>query len=182
MALWIILGVIVIIALYVIGVYNSLISMRNKVKNSWAQIDVQLKRRFDLIPNIVNTVKGYAEHEKETLERVVEARNKFTSASTPEDRMEANNELTRTLDRLMVVVERYPDLKANQGFIQLQGELSATEDKISFSRQFYNDIVMGYNTSIQRFPRNIVAGMFNFKEETFFEIDEASRQAPTVSF
>lgn len=179
---WIVLGIVVVILLYVVGVYNLLVGTRNKVKNSWAQIDVQLKRRFDLIPNIVNTVKGYAAHEKDTLENVVQARNKFVSASTPEERMDANNELTQTLDRLMVVVEQYPDLKANQSFVQLQQELSKTEDKIGFSRQFYNDMVMRYNTSIQRFPRNLIANMFRFHEEPFFEIEEEGRQVPTVSF
>ena len=182
MTVGIVLGIVAAIAIYVIAVYNSLVGTRNKVKNSWAQIDVQLKRRFDLIPNIVNTVKGYAAHEKDTLEGVVQARNKFVSASTPEERIDANNELTQTLNRLMVVVERYPELKANQGFIQLQQELSNTEDKIGFSRQFYNDMVMRYNTSIQRFPRNVVANMFNFREEPFFEVEEEGRQAPTVSF
>lgn len=182
MTVWIVLGIVAAIAIYIIAVYNSLVGTRNKVKNSWAQIDVQLKRRFDLIPNIVNTVKGYAAHEKDTLESVVQARNKFVSASTPEERIDANNELTQTLNRLMVVVEQYPELKANQGFIQLQQELSNTEDKIGFSRQFYNDMVMRYNTSIQRFPRNIIANMFNFREEPFFEVEEEGRQAPTVSF
>lgn len=179
---WIILGILIVIVLYVIVVYNSLVGTRNKVKNSWAQIDVQLKRRFDLIPNIVNTVKGYAAHEKDTLERVVQARNKFVSASTPEERIDANNQLTQTLNRLMVVVEQYPELKANKGFVELQQELSKTEDKIGFSRQFYNDMVMRYNTSIQRFPRNLVANMFNFREEPFFQAEEESRQVPTVSF
>lgn len=179
---WIILGILIVIVLYVIVVYNSLVGTRNKVKNSWAQIDVQLKRRFDLIPNIVNTVKGYAAHEKDTLERVVQARNKFVSASTPEERIDANNQLTQTLNRLMVVVEQYPELKANKGFVELQQELSKTEDKIGFSRQFYNDMVMRYNTSIQRFPRNLVANMFNFREEPFFQAEEESRQVPTVFF
>ena len=182
MTVWIVLGIVAAIAIYVIAVYNSLVGTRNQVTNSWAQIDVQLKRRFDLIPNIVNTVKGYAAPEKDTLESVVQARNKFVSASTPEERIDANNELTQTLNRLMVVVEQYPELKANQGFIQLQQELSNTEDKIGFSRQFYNDMVMRYNTSIQRFPRNIIANMFNFREEPFFEVEEEGRQAPTVSF
>ncbi|MFU0799345.1 MAG: LemA family protein [Xylanivirga thermophila] len=179
---WIILAIILLIVFYVIGIYNSLVGKRNKVRNSWAQIDVQLKRRFDLIPNLVNTVKGYAAHEKDTLEKVVQARNKFMSATTPDEMMEANNELTQMLNRLMVVVERYPELKANANFMELQKELSNTEDKIGFARQFYNDTVMSYNTSIERFPNNIIANSFNFKQEPFFRAEEESRKAPTVSF
>lgn len=179
---WIILAIILLIVFYVIGIYNSLVGKRNKVRNSWAQIDVQLKRRFDLIPNLVNTVKGYAAHEKDTLEKVVQARNKFMSATTPDEMMEANNELTQMLNRLMVVVERYPELKANANFMELQKELSNTEDKIGFARQFYNDTVMSYNTSIERFPNNIIANSFNFKQESFFRAEEESREAPMVSF
>lgn len=179
---YIVLGIIVILILAFIGIYNSLVSKRNKVKNSWSQIDVQLKRRFDLIPNLVNTVKGYATHERETLEKVVEARNKFVSATTPDQAMEANRELTQVLGKLSVVVEQYPDLKANTGFIELQKELSETENKIGFSRQFYNDVVMDYNNTVQSFPSNIIARMFGFTEQPFFQAEENERNNVEVKF
>lgn len=179
---YIILIIIALLIIAVIGIYNSLVGKRNKVKNSWAQIDVQLKRRFDLIPNLVNTVKGYAAHEKETLEKVIEARNRFASAATPKQAMEANRELTQVLSRLAVVVEQYPDLKANTNFIELQKELSDTENKISFSRQFYNDVVMDYNNAIQVFPSNIIAGMFGFTQQPFFSAEENERNNVEVKF
>ncbi|WP_207740793.1 LemA family protein [Alkalibacter mobilis] len=180
---WIILlGVLAVIALAVAGIYNSLVSLRNRVKDSWAQIDVQLKRRFDLIPNLVNTVKGYAAHEKETLEAVINARNRFTQASTPAEEMESNNQLTSALSRLFALAESYPDLKANQNFMNLQEELSNTEDKISFARQFYNDTVLMYNNKVQMFPSNIVAGIFRFTEEKFFEVEDSARETPNVTF
>jgi len=179
---YIILGVIAVLVLICIGVYNSLVGKRNKVHNSWAQIDVQLKRRFDLIPNIINTVKGYAAHEKETLERVIAARNKFAQAQTPEQAMEANQELTQTLGRLAVVVEQYPELKANTNFLQLQQELSDTENKIRFSRQFYNDVVMEYDNSIQVFPNNMLAGIFGFRYMPFFQAEESERKNINVQF
>ncbi|QSX08809.1 LemA family protein [Alkalibacter rhizosphaerae] len=180
---WIIvLAVVAVVAIGVAGIYNSLVSLRNRVKDSWAQIDVQLKRRFDLIPNLVNTVKGYAAHEKETLEAVINARNKFTQATTPAEEMESNNMLTGALSRLFALAESYPDLKANQNFLNLQDELSKTEDKISFARQFYNDTVLMYNNKVEMFPSNIVAGLFKFQQERFFEIDEAARETPNVQF
>lgn len=179
----IILAVIaVVIAIAAISTYNGLVGKRNKVANSWSQIDVQLKRRFDLIPNLVETVKGYAAHEKQTLEAVVSARNKFMSASSHQDAIKANAELSRSLNRLMVLSESYPELKANANFQELQRELTKTEDKITFARQFYNDVVMDYNNAIQMFPSNIFANAFNFTEEPFFTIDENETAAPQVKF
>lgn len=180
---WIyVLGVLVVVAMAIAGIYNSLVSLRNRVKDSWAQIDVQLKRRFDLIPNLVNTVKGYAAHEKETLEAVINARNRFTQATTHQEEMESNNQLTGALSRLFALAESYPDLKANQNFLNLQDELSKTEDKISFARQFYNDTVLMYNNKVEMFPSNIVAGLFKFQRERFFEIEESNRETPNVQF
>jgi len=174
--------VIAVIVIYAIAAYNSLVGKRNKVKNSWSQIDVQLKRRFDLIPNLVETVKGYAAHERQTLEAVTAARTKFMSASTPEEMMKANTELSHLLSRLFAVAEAYPDLKANTSFVELQNELSKTEDKITFSRQFYNDVVMEYNNAVQMFPTSIIAGIFGFKQEAYFQIDEDEKQTPQVKF
>jgi LemA protein len=179
------LGVIVILFLIFIGIYNGLVRLRNQVKNSWAQIDVQLKRRYDLIPNLVETVKGYAKHEREVFENVTKARNMAQQMSTSgvAARAQAEGELTAMLGKLIAVAEAYPDLKANQNFLALQEELSSTENKISFSRQFYNDSVLGYNNKIQMFPSNIIAGMFGFILSEFFEVKvEAERTAPKVSF
>ena len=178
----IVLVVIALIVFYLIGVYNSLITLRNKVKDQWSQIEVNLKRRFDLIPNLVETVKGYAKHEKSTLEDVIKARNAFASANTPEDEMKASGEITKAVSKLFALAESYPDLKANENFLNLQGELKETEDKISYARQFYNDTVMSYNNKVQMFPSNIIANMFNFKTETFFEADEAERKNVEVKF
>ncbi len=183
--LWIILGIIVVLALIFIGTYNSLVGLRNQVKNAWAQIDVQLKRRYDLIPNLVETVKGYKNFERETLEAVVKARNIALQASSAgaAERGKAEGELSGALARLMVVVEQYPDLKANQNFLALQEELASTENKISFSRQYYNDNVLRYNNQTQMFPSNIVANMTGFKAGEFFEVtSEAEKAAPKVSF
>lgn len=175
--------VIVIVALAVIGIYNGLVRQRNEVRNSWAQIDVQLKRRHDLIPNLVETVKGYASHERETLDAVISARGKAVNASGVANQAAAEGELSQALGRLMMVAEAYPDLKANQNFSSLQEELTSTENKIGFARQYYNDTVMKYNTKIQSFPPNIIAGMFNFQEEEYFELqDESERKAPEVKF
>jgi LemA protein len=180
--------VVVIILLFLWGSYNGLVNARNLVKNAWAQIDVQLKRRYDLIPNLVETVKGYKNFERETLEAVTKARTAAQSVSTSGDvaaRSAAEGELTAALSRLMVVVERYPDLKASQNFLALQEELTSTENKISFSRQAYNDQVLQYNNKTQQFPSTIVAGMFNFKkEQEFLQATGADveRQAPKVSF
>ena len=182
--MWVIIliAVVAIIVLFVINTYNTLVGLRNKVKDQWAQIDVQLKRRFDLIPNLVETVKGYAKHESNTLEAEVKARNTYLSASTPEAQMKADGELTQAITKLFALSEAYPELKANENFKQLQSELTSTEDKISYARQFYNDIVMKYNNKIEMFPSNIVAGMFNFKTQAFFEVNEEERQNVKVQF
>ncbi len=182
LAVYIIIGVLVITFL---TIYNSLVRRRNQVKNSWAQIDVQLKRRYDLIPNLVETAKGYMKHERETLEAVTNARNlaqQMSSAGAGE-RAKAEGELSSVLSRLLAVVENYPDLKANQNFLALQEELASTENKISFSRQFYNDSVLRYNNQTEMFPSNIVASMTGFKASEFFEVTlAAEREAPKVSF
>ena len=173
----------VVIIIWGIGAYNRLIRLRNQVRNSWSQIDVQLKRRHDLIPNLVETVKGYAAHEKDTLENVTQARAAAVSAKGVKEAAQAENMLTQSLGRLMLVVEQYPDLKANQNFLGLQEELSSTENKIAFSRQYYNDEVMRLNTKIQSFPPSIIANMFGFKEEDFFELeDQAQREVAKVQF
>ena len=168
--------------LIIVFLYNSLVGKRNKVRNSWSQIDVQLKRRFDLIPNLVETVKGYANHEHSTFEEVTSARTKYLSSNTPEDMMKANGELTQVLGKLFAVAEAYPELKANTNFLELQGELSKTEDKISYARQFYNDVAMDYNNSVQMFPSSIIASMFNFKEEPFFNVDDKEKATPQIKF
>ena len=182
--MWIIIliAVVAIIVLFVINTYNTLVGLRNKVKDQWAQIDVQLKRRFDLIPNLVETVKGYAKHESDTLEAVVKARNTYLSASTPEAQMKADGELTQAITKLFALSEAYPELKANENFKQLQSELTSTEDKISYARQFYNDIVMKYNNKIEMFPSNIVAGMFNFKTSAYFNATAEERENVKVKF
>jgi LemA protein len=183
--IWILLGIIVVLLFIFIGAYNSLVGLRNEVKNAWAQIDVQLKRRYDLIPNLVETVKGYKNFERETLEAVVKARNVAVQASSAgaAERGQAEGELSGALSRLMVVVERYPELKASQNFLALQEELSSTENKISFSRQFYNDSVMKYNNQTQMFPSNIIAGMTGFTQSEFFQVStEAEKAVPKVSF
>ncbi len=183
-ALWIVLAIIVILGFFFWATYNGLVRLRNEVKNAWAQIDVQLKRRHDLIPNLVETVKGYKNFERETLEAVTKARNIAAgSQGSVADRAKAEGELTSALSRLMVVVERYPELKANQNFLALQEELTSTENKISFARQFYNDTVLRYNNQTQMFPSNVVAGMMGFKHAEFFEVKTAEeREAPKVSF
>jgi len=184
-ALWVVVGIIVVLIFFFWSGYNGLVRLRNQVKNAWAQIDVQLKRRHDLIPNLVETVKGYKNFERETLEAVTKARNIAVQASSAGagQRAQAEGDLTSALSRLMVVVERYPDLKANQNFLALQEELSSTENKISFSRQFYNDSVLKYNNQTQMFPSNIIANMMNFKSSEFFEVKAAEeREAPKVSF
>ena len=182
------------IALAVIGVvvlglvgwlassYNTLVKFRNMVQNSWAQIDVQLKRRFDLVPNLVETVKGYASHEREVLERVTQARSMIQNSQSLEQRQQAENALTGTLRSLFAVAEAYPQLQANQNFMELQRELSDLEAKIAFARQFYNDTTMKYNTETQSFPTNILAGMFGFQAMPYFQAEEGARQAVQVKF
>ena len=174
---WIILGVVVVlIILYVVGTYNGLVSLRNRVNDQWSQIDVELKRRFDLIPNLVNTVKGYAKHEEETLENVIKARNSYLSASTPEGQMEADGELTNAVNKLFALSEAYPDLKANENFKDLQAQLKDTEDKISYARKFYNDTALQLNNKVEMFPSNIFAGLFGYKSKAMFEANADERE------
>lgn len=182
MAMWIVIGVVVVLVLYVISIYNSLTRLKNKVKTNWSQIDVVLKRRADLIPNLVETVKGYAKHEQETLDNVIKARNTYVNASIPEEQMKASGELTQALSKLMMLSEAYPDLKANTNFVQMQNDLKETEDKITFARQFYNDSVYAYQNKLEMFPSNIIASLFHFEEFKFFETDEQSREVPKVEF
>lgn len=172
-----------VLVLWVIGMYNGLVRLRNAVKNAWSQIDVQLKRRHDLIPNLIETVKGYMQHERQTLENITKARNLAMQASGVGEKGQAESQLSQALSSFYVVVENYPDLKANQNFLALQEELTSTENKIGFSRQAYNDSAMQLNNKIEMFPSNIVAGMFNFKPAEFFEIEDAAERAvPKVSF
>jgi len=179
----ILLVVIVIVVFWLIGMYNGLVRLRNQVKNAWAQIDVQLKRRHDLIPNLVETAKGYMKHERETLEAITNARSHAVDASGVANQAKAEGELSNALSRFMLVVENYPDLKASQNFLGLQEELASTENKVSYSRQAYNDQVQSFNTRIESFPTNIMAGMFGFKQAEFFEIETPSeREAPKVQF
>jgi LemA protein len=180
--IWIIVAIVAVLVFAFIGIYNSLVVLRNRVRNAWSQIDVQLKRRYDLIPNLVETVKGYAAHEREIFEKIAEARSLAINAKGPAETAKANDMLSGTLKTLFAVAEAYPDLKANQNFLALQEELSGTENKIAFSRQFYNDMVMTYNTGIQVFPRSIIAGMFSFKEEQLYQIPAGEKEAPKVSF
>ena len=175
-------GVVLVVGLWLISSYNSMVKLRNMVRNSWAQIDVQLKRRFDLVPNLVETVKGYAAHEKDVLEKVTQARSMVQSAQSIEQRQQAENQLTNTLRSLFAVAEAYPQLKANDNFRDLQQQLSELEEKIAFARQFFNDTTMKYNTTIQSFPTNLLAGMFGFQALPFFEVDDVQRQAVQVKF
>jgi len=178
----IILGVLVILGLFGVLQYNRLVILSNRVDNAWHQIDVQLRRRYDLIPNLVETVKGYVKHERETLEAVVEARSKLVQAEGVQEQAEANNLLTQTLRSLFAVAEAYPDLKANQNFLHLQEELSGTESKIAFARQFYNDIVMRFNTAIRVFPTNIIANMMSLISRDYFEAEDEARDNVEVKF
>ena len=184
-AVWIILGIIVVVLVPIIVTYNGLVRRRNQVKNAWAQIDVQLKRRYDLVPNLVETVRGYMKHERETLEAVTNARNlaQQSASAGAGARGKAEGALSSALSRLLVVVENYPDLKANQNFLALQEELTSTENKIGFSRQYYNDSVLKYNNQTQMFPSNIVASITGFSASEFFEVTVAAeKEAPKVSF
>jgi LemA protein len=176
------LVIVVLILLWGVSTYNKLVIFRGRVDNSWAQIDVQLKRRFDLIPNLVNAVKGYAQHEKETLEEVTASRTKYLSAKTPEEKLGANSELSGALSRLFAVAESYPDLKASTNFLDLQTQLKDTEDKIGYSRQFYNDTAMKYNIEIVRVPTSIIAVLFGFKDRPYFKTEGEERENVEVKF
>lgn len=178
----ILLVVIVAVVAFIIGTYNTLVRLRNAVKNSFAQIDAQLQRRFDLIPNLVETVKGFAAHEKELLENVAASRSGYMNATTNEEKLAMSNQLTSTLKTLFAVVENYPQVKADTNFLNLQNELTETEEKIAYARQFYNDAVTIYNNKIQMFPGNLVAGMFGFREEALFSTVEEAKAAPQVQF
>ncbi len=183
MAIWIILAIIVVIILAVIGIYNGLVQSKIKVDNAWSQIDVQLQRRFDLIPNFVETVKGYMNHEKETFEKIAALRTSWANASSVSEKAQLDGELSSALKTIMAVSESYPELKANQNFSDLSEELRNTENKISFSRQFYNDTVTIYNTKLEVFPSNIIAGMFNFKARDLFKAEsEEARKNVKVDF
>ena len=182
-AVWIILGLVVLLAIYLIALYNGLVTKRNRVDNAWAQIEVQLKRRRDLIPNLVETVKGYAAHERGTFEAVTQARAAAAGAQGPAATAAAEGFLTQALGKLFAVAEAYPDLKANQNFLDLQNQLRDTEDKIAVSRQVYNDTVLTFNNAIQVFPAVLIAGPFGFTKREFYEIEDAAdREVPEVSF
>ncbi len=174
----ILLILVVIVLVIAVGFYNTLISLRNRCDNAWSQVDVQLRRRYDLIPNLVETVKGYAKHEREVFERVTEARSKAMDAPTVKEQGQAENQLAGALKTLFAVAENYPDLKANQNFLMLQEELAGTEGKVAYARQFYNDSVMKFNVRQQVFPSSVIARMFNFKEKEYFDIGEEAAKAP----
>ena len=178
----VIVGLLLLFVFYAIGVYNKLVNARNKVDNQFSQIDVQLKRRADLIPNLVETVKGYAKHEEGTLTAVIEARNKAVSAGSVNEKIDAENQLTGALNKLFALTEAYPDLKANENFMSLQNDLTDTEDKITYARQFYNDTAMSFNNLVEMFPSNIVASMFKFKKYDYFEASEKEKETPKVKF
>ena len=181
-AVWVILGIVVLFVLFVVAIYNRLVAQRNRIDNAWSQIDVQLRRRYDLIPNLVETVKGYAKHEKETFENVTRARQQGIAATTVGEQAQAENMITQALRQLLAVVENYPELKANENFLALQEELTGTEGRIAFARQFYNDQVLTYNNSVQQFPSNVIAGMFNFSQREYFEIEEGATGPVNVQF
>ena len=183
MTVLIIIAVVVVAILgFVVSTYNGLVGLRNKVKDQFSQIDVQLKKRADLIPNLVETVKGYSKHESETLEKVIQARNTYLSAGTPDEKMKSSGELSQAISKLFALAESYPDLKANTNFLDLQTQLKEIDDKISYARQFYNDAVLMFNNKIEMFPSNIIAGMFHFTKETFFEASEEERKNVEVKF
>ena len=180
---WIIFGIIVVIVIYVISVYNSLKTIENRVENAWSQIDVQLQRRFDLIPNFVETVKGYMNHESETFAKIADLRTSWANTNSVSEKANIDNQLSSALKTIMAVSENYLDLKSNQNFSELSEELRNTENKISFSRQFYNDTVTKFNTKLELFPSNIIAGIFNFKQKDLFEVDNAeARKNVKVDF
>lgn len=180
--MWTAIAIVAVILLYLVSVYNGLVARRTQAKEAWSTIDTQLKRRYDLIPNLVNAVKGAAAHESKTLEAVINARNAAMSANGVEGKAAAENQLTGALKSIFALSESYPNLRANENFLELQRELTDTETKIQAARQFYNTVVMGLNTAIEQFPSNIVANMFKFQKEEFFQIDEAEKAAPKVEF
>ena len=180
--LWIVLAVVALVVVGLVLLYNRLVRLRNRVDNAWSQVDVQLRRRYDLIPNLVETVKGYAAHERETFEAVTAARTRAQAAGTVQDQAQAENMLSQALGRLFAVAEAYPELQADENFRQLQDELATTENRIAVSRQVYNDTVLSYNNAIQTVPGALVAGPFGFAKREFFEIEEAAREAPRVTF
>jgi LemA protein len=182
MTTWIIVGIVVLILLWALSVYNGLVAKRNRVDNSLGQIEVQTKRRYDLIPNLVETVRGYASHEQQTFERVVQARNAAQAASGPAEQAQAENFLTSALRQLFALAEAYPELRASENFQRLQTELSDTENKIAVSRQIYNDSVLTFNNSVQVAPGNVIAGMFGFKTREFFDAPEEAAEPPRVQF
>ena len=182
MGLILFLAVIVVIALWIIGAYNGLVALKNRVANAWKQIDVQLKRRHDLIPNLVNTVKGSMDFERSTLEAVISARSRAVSATGVQATAKAEGELTQALGRLFALTENYPDLKANQNFLNLQEELTSAEDRVAYARQFYNDSVLSYNTQIQKFPTVLLAGWFHFEKREFFDAAPEDTETPQVQF
>ena len=181
-AIIVLVGLLIVLAGYVISVYNKLVNARNKVENQFSQVEIQLKRRADLIPNLVETVKGYAKHEEGTFKAVIEARNKAVNAGTVNEKVEANNQLTGALNKLFALAEAYPELKANENFLQLQNDLKDTEDKITYARQFYNDSAMSFNNLVQMFPSSIVANMFGFKKFEYFKAEEKEKEVPKVEF
>jgi len=182
MGAWIFIGIIVALVLFVIAAYNRLVTLRNRIENAWAQIDVQLRRRYDLIPNLIETVRGYATHEREVFERVTEARAKAIAAGSVAQQAQAENMLTQALRSLFAVAEAYPQLRANENFVKLQEELSQTESKIAFSRQFYNDTVLQYDNARESFPTNIIAVRAGFGPKEYFEAEPASREPVKVTF
>ncbi len=181
-SLLIVLGIVVLFVIWVIAKYNQLVSLRNRIENAWSQIDVQLRRRYDLIPNLVESVKGYAAHEKEVFENVASARSAMMQAQGAQAQGEAQNQITQALKSLFAVAEAYPELKANQNFMMLQEELSGTESKIAYARQFYNDTVMSYNTLLQSFPSNMIASTFGFTQHEYFPMEDAAREPVKVNF
>ncbi len=179
---WILLGLVVLVVLWAFTTYNGLVTKRNRIDNAWGQVEVQTKRRYDLIPNVVETVKGYASHERETFEKVVQARSMAQAAGSPGQQAQAENLLTSALRQLFAVAEAYPELRASENFQQLQAELSDTENKIAVARQIYNDTVLTFNNQVQTAPSNIIAGIFGFKTREFFDAPDAADEAPKVEF
>ena len=178
----VIIAIIVLAVIVFVVLYNGLVRLKNRVDNAWSQIDVQLQRRHDLIPNLVETVKGYAAHERGTLEAVVQARNSAVAAKGPAEQAQAENVLSGALRQLFALSEAYPDLKANENFLNLQEELTSSEDRVAYARQFYNDSVLKYNAKIQSIPTNLIAGMLSYREREYFEVESAAREVPRVQF